>query len=44
MNSTIESLGESSGASVSIDIGGTFTDCYLDLNGRVSWGKAPTNA
>jgi N-methylhydantoinase A/acetophenone carboxylase len=33
---------ESSGASISIDIGGTFTDCYLSLNGRASWGKAST--
>lgn len=33
---------ESSGASVSIDVGGTFTDCYLSLNGRASWGKAAT--
>ncbi len=33
---------ESSGASISIDIGGTFTDCYLGLNGRASWGKAST--
>lgn len=31
-----------SGASISIDVGGTFTDCYLDLNGRASWGKAST--
>jgi len=30
------------GASISIDIGGTFTDCYLALNGTVSWGKAAT--
>lgn len=42
MNDIIESSGGSSGASISIDVGGTFTDCYLDLNGRVSWGKAPT--
>ena len=33
---------ESSCASVSIDVGGTFTDCYLSLNGRASWGKAAT--
>lgn len=33
---------ESSGASISIDVGGTFTDCYLNLNGRASWGKAAT--
>jgi N-methylhydantoinase A/acetophenone carboxylase len=33
---------ESSGASVSIDVGGTFTDCYLSLNGKASWGKAAT--
>jgi len=33
---------ESAGASISIDIGGTFTDCYLDLDGRVAWGKAAT--
>ena len=33
---------KSAGASISIDIGGTFTDCYLDLNNRVSWGKAAT--
>jgi N-methylhydantoinase A len=33
---------ESSGASISIDIGGTFTDCYLALNGKASWGKAST--
>jgi len=37
-----ESSAESSGASISIDIGGTFTDCYLSLDGRVSWGKAST--
>jgi N-methylhydantoinase A len=32
----------SNGASISIDIGGTFTDCYLSLNGRASSGKAST--
>jgi len=42
MNDIIESVGEGSGTSISIDIGGTFTDCYLDLNGCVSWGKAAT--
>lgn len=42
MNDFIESAGESSGASISIDIGGTFTDCYLSLNGKTSWGKAST--
>jgi N-methylhydantoinase A/acetophenone carboxylase len=42
MNDIIESLGEFSGASISIDIGGTFTDCYLGLNGRAAWGKAST--
>ena len=42
MNDMIESSGSSSGASISIDIGGTFTDCYLSLNGRASWGKAST--
>jgi len=33
---------DTSGASISIDIGGTFTDCYLSLDGRTSWGKAST--
>jgi N-methylhydantoinase A len=33
---------DSSGASISIDVGGTFTDCYLSLDGRTSWGKAST--
>jgi N-methylhydantoinase A/acetophenone carboxylase len=33
---------ESSGASVSIDIGGTFTDCHIVLGDRGSWGKAAT--
>ena len=42
MNDTMKSSRESSGASISIDIGGTFTDCYLGLDGRVSWGKAST--
>ena len=42
MNDFIESSGSSTGASISIDIGGTFTDCYLSLNGRASWGKAST--
>ena len=42
MNDIIESSGESSSASISIDVGGTFTDCYLGLDGRVSWGKAST--
>jgi len=42
MNDTIESSGGSSSASISIDVGGTFTDCYLGLDGRVSWGKAST--
>lgn len=30
------------GASISIDIGGTFTDCYLECGDRVAWGKAST--
>jgi N-methylhydantoinase A len=34
--------GVSLGASISIDIGGTFTDCHLGLADRVSWGKAAT--
>jgi N-methylhydantoinase A len=42
MNDFIEPSGSSTGASISIDIGGTFTDCYLSLNGRASWGKAST--
>ncbi len=33
---------ESTGASISIDIGGTFTDCYLKMDDRVAWGKAST--
>ena len=32
----------SPGATISIDIGGTFTDCYLGLNDSVAWGKAAT--
>jgi len=35
-------MNHSSGATISIDIGGTFTDCYLGLDGRFSWGKAAT--
>ena len=31
-----------SGATVNIDVGGTFTDCYVTCDGRVSWGKAAT--
>jgi len=31
-----------SGATISIDVGGTFTDCYITCDGRVSWGKAAT--
>jgi len=31
-----------SGATISIDVGGTFTDCYVTCDGRVSWGKAAT--
>ena len=31
-----------SGVTVNIDVGGTFTDCYVTCNGRVSWGKAAT--
>jgi N-methylhydantoinase A/acetophenone carboxylase len=42
VKSSGEATGESSGASISIDIGGTFTDCYLSLNGKTSWGKAST--
>jgi len=42
MNNIIKSSGETSGASISIDIGGTFTDCYLSLNDTASWGKAST--
>lgn len=33
---------DSAGVSISIDVGGTFTDCYLDLDGTASWGKAST--
>jgi len=33
---------KAAGATISIDIGGTFTDCYLNLNDRISWGKAAT--
>ena len=33
---------ESSAATISIDIGGTFTDCYLGLDDKVAWGKAST--
>jgi N-methylhydantoinase A/acetophenone carboxylase len=32
----------SSGATISIDVGGTFTDCYVTYDGQVSWGKAAT--
>ena len=42
MNNAMKSSGETSGASISIDIGGTFTDCYVSLNGTASWGKAST--
>jgi N-methylhydantoinase A/acetophenone carboxylase len=42
MNDIVEPSRSSSGASISIDVGGTFTDCYLSLNGRASWGKAST--
>ncbi len=31
-----------SGATISIDVGGTFTDCYVTCDRRVSWGKAAT--
>ncbi len=31
-----------SGTTVNIDIGGTFTDCYVTKSGRLSWGKAAT--
>ncbi len=30
------------GASISIDIGGTFTDCHITLDGRACWGKSAT--
>ncbi len=29
-------------ATVNIDVGGTFTDCYVTWDGNVSWGKAAT--
>ncbi len=32
----------SSDTTINIDVGGTFTDCYVILDGRVAWGKAPT--
>jgi len=32
----------SSVATISIDVGGTFTDCYVTYDGQVSWGKAAT--
>jgi N-methylhydantoinase A/oxoprolinase/acetone carboxylase beta subunit len=31
-----------SGTAIDIDVGGTFTDCYLSSDSRVAWGKAPT--
>ena len=31
-----------SGTAIDIDVGGTFTDCYLTVDGRAGWGKAPT--
>jgi N-methylhydantoinase A len=40
MNNAINSTG----ASISVDIGGTFTDCYVSLNGKASWGKASTTS
>lgn len=29
-------------ATINIDVGGTFTDCYVTLGGRAAWGKAAT--
>jgi len=29
-------------ATINIDVGGTFTDCYLTHAGRVAWGKSAT--
>lgn len=31
-----------SGTTINIDVGGTFTDCYLTMDGRGVWGKAAT--
>jgi N-methylhydantoinase A len=31
-----------SGTTINIDVGGTFTDCYLTVDGRGVWGKAAT--
>ncbi len=31
-----------SGTTVNIDVGGTFTDCYVAIDGRGVWGKAAT--
>lgn len=30
------------GATVNVDVGGTFTDCYVTFNGRTAWGKSAT--
>jgi N-methylhydantoinase A len=30
------------GLTVNLDIGGTFTDCFIAADGRSAWGKAPT--
>lgn len=31
-----------SAATINIDVGGTFTDCYVTSGGRASWGKSAT--
>ncbi len=32
----------SPGTTINIDVGGTFTDCYVTVDGRAVWGKAAT--
>ncbi len=29
-------------AIIDIDVGGTFTDCFISIEGKVATGKAPT--
>ncbi len=38
----MKSAEPAAGASISIDIGGTFTDCYLELGDSAAWGKSST--
>ena len=29
-------------ATIDIDVGGTFTDCFVTIDGKVATGKSPT--